>query len=617
MKLGPKLTIVTISFIIASLTVTSIMALQSFSLSLESQITHNLQEEDARTTDKLSRFLFERYGDISLLTDRGNMIIYGSNFSIAEKIEYLRSVEKAYGVYSSFSIYNTDGIKIAGTHSMSLGTIHSTEQFFTNAIKGNIYYGSVPVFWPELGQYLLYFSGPLHGNDGKINGVLLATIPISEINNIVEQGSQGINDTVQIDLVSPNGLVIYSNHNATALMHKSLADLAIFQKMNSSGQPSEQTIGSLGSITGAMPNSGDQAIYVAAKEQGIQSFKGTGMILIMSEPAEIAFSEVTQLRTNFIIVAIAILSASIMAVIIFSKLFTKPLVQLKDAASEIAKGNFDIKVRIDKDDEIGELSKQFDKMKNDLKDRERLKDEFINIAAHELRSPLQPIISYNELALKGLMDKDEALRIIDTESQRFIQLANDILDVTRIEGGALTYRMKKIKLMDIINRIVSSAKISNNISHEVSLQIFADDATKYLEIYGDENRLSQVFMNIIGNAVKFTRRGFIRIMIKAYPEQNKVEIRIADTGGGIPNEIFPKLFGKFVTKSVRGGTEHGTGLGLFISKAIVQAHKGEIHAQNNSDGGATFIILLPINSETDGDGRSNDARFLPDDNNKN
>jgi signal transduction histidine kinase len=164
---------------------------------------------------------------------------------------------------------------------------------------------------------------------------------------------------------------------------------------------------------------------------------------------------------------------------------------------------------------------------------------------------------------------------------------------------------------------VSSAKISTNISHEVSLQIFDDDASEYLEIYGDENRLSQVFMNIIGNAVKFTRRGFIRIMIKAYPEQNKVEITIADTGGGIPNEIFPKLFGKFVTKSVRGGTEHGTGLGLFISKAIVQAHKGEIHAQNNSDGGATFNIILPINSETDEDGRSNDPRYLPDGNNKN
>lgn len=321
-------------------------------------------------------------------------------------------------------------------------------------------------------------------------------------------------------------------------------------------------------------------------------YKGNQWILITAVPTEIAFKEVVQLQNNFIIVAVAILFGSIAAVIVFSKVFTQSLVKLKNAAFEIAKGNFDTDVKINSNDEIGELSQQFDKMKNDLKDRERLKDEFINIAAHELRSPLQPIISYNELALKGLMDKDEALRVIDTESQRFIQLANDILDVTRIEGGALAYDMQKIKIVDIIDRIVSSTKISSKLSSEVSIEMVKDEKSQDVEIYGDENRLSQVFMNIIGNAVKFTRKG--RIRIEARVLGSKLEIKISDTGGGIPAEIMPKLFGKFITKSVRGGTEHGTGLGLFISKAIVTAHSGEIHAHNNSEGGAAFTILLPI-----------------------
>ncbi len=598
MKIRSELTLVTISLIIVSLVVPSIIALQSFSLSLESQIAHNLEEQGIRTTDKISRFLFERYGDIEVLTYRKNNIMDGSRFTLSDKIIHLQSVENAYKVYSSFSIYNSDGIKIGDTHNLSLGANDSNEQFFKSAMKGNIYYDSLPSFSPDIGQYVLHLSGPLRDDVGNINGVLAAAVPISTIDDIVNQGSQNI-DNMRTDLVSSNGLVIYSNYDTKAIMHKSLSHLEIFQKMISSNQSSEQAIGSIGSITAITPNSGDQAIYVAAKEQGFLGYKGTGLILIMAVPTEIAFKEVTNLRTNFIIVAVTILSASILAVIVFSNVYTKPLIQLKDAASQIAKGNFDIKVKIDKNDEIGELSRQFDKMKDDLKDRERLKDEFINIAAHELRSPLQPIISYNELALKGLMDKDEALRIIDTESQRFIQLANDILDVTRIEGGALTYRMKKIQLVDIINRIVSSTKISNNISGEVSLEITADEISKNLEIYGDENRISQLFMNIIGNAVKFTRKGFIKINIKPYPEENKVEIKIADTGGGIPNEIFPKLFGKFVTKSVKGGTEHGTGLGLFISKAIVLAHKGEIYAQNNTEGGATFTIILPINNEHD------------------
>ncbi len=606
MKIRAKLTVVAVSLIVASLLVPSIMALQTFSLSLESQITHNLEQEGMRTTDKISRFLFERYGDISLLTDRRNSIMDGSQFKVSDKIDYLRSVEKAYGVYSGFSMYNNNGIKIGDTHSLSLGANDSTKQFYTSAMNGSIYHDSIPTFSTDIGQYILHFSGPLHDDTGKINGVLVATIPIARINDIVNEGVQGINDDLT-NLVSSNGLVIYSDNDTQAIMHKSLADLPIFKQIISSNQPSEHTIGTLDPIltekskssSSSNSNNQQQAIYVAAKEQGFLGYKGSGWILIIAVPTDTAFKEVAQLRTNFIIVAVAILSASIAAVIVFSKIFTRPLIELKNVASEIAKGNFDIKVKVSGDDEIRELSEQFDKMKADLRDRERLKDEFINIAAHELRSPLQPIISYNELAIKGLMDKDEALRIIDTESQRFIQLANDILDVTRIEGGALAYHKQKIKIIDIVNRIVSSAKISSNLSSEVSLQVITDEKSKDIEIYGDENRISQVLMNIIGNAVKFTRKGFIKVEAKAYPDVNRFEIKVIDTGGGIPSEIFPKLFGKFVTKSVKGGTEHGTGLGLFISKAIVIAHKGEIRAYNNSDGGATFTITLPIDDEPD------------------
>jgi signal transduction histidine kinase len=368
--------------------------------------------------------------------------------------------------------------------------------------------------------------------------------------------------------------------------------LPIFSEISSSNRSSQSVVSSLKSISSG--NDDQQAIFVAAKEQGFLGYKGNGWILIMAVPTQVAFKEVSQLRTNVILVAIAILASAIIAVIVFSKLVTEPLVKLKNVASEIAKGNFDVSAKVDSNDEIGELSRQFEKMKIDLRDRERLKDEFINIAAHELRSPLQPIISYNELALKGLIDKDEALKIIDIESQRFIQLANDILDVTRIEGGALTYQIQKVRLVDIIGRIVSSAKISSNLSNETTIELVTDEQSKGIEVDADINRLSQVFMNIIGNAVKFTRKGKIKISISAHPAQNEIEISVVDSGGGIPKDILPHLFGKFVTRSVKGGTEHGTGLGLFISKAIVLAHGGRIYGSNNSEGGATFTIFLPI-----------------------
>lgn len=594
MKIRAKLTIVTISLIIASLVIPSIMALQSFSQGLESQITRNLEQEGIRSTDKISRFMFERYGDIRLLTDPSNGIMTGSQLTLSEKLGHLHSVEKTYQVYSAFSIYDKNGIKIADTHNYSVGADSSHEQFFVNAMKGAIYYDSVPAFSKDTGEYIVRFSGPLRDDDGKISGVVVGTMPVGRINDIVEVTSQN-EAGLQADLVSSDGLIIYSNHDKEATMQKSLAHLPIFNRIVSSDSPSESLVGVLDNGGSKATTGSDTAIYVAAKEQGFLDYKGNGWILITAVPTEIAFKEVTQLQNNFIIVAAAILSSSIVAVVIFSKVFTQSLVKLKNVAAEIAKGNFDISAKINSNDEIGELSEQFDKMKGELRDRERLKDEFINIAAHELRSPLQPIISYNELALKGLMDKDEALRVIDTESQRFIQLANDILDVTRIESGALTYHMQKVRVIDIISRIISSTKISGKLSSGVSLDVVKDEKSDSLEIYGDETRLGQVFMNIIGNAVKFTRKGSIRIETQV--QGDRLEIKVIDTGGGIPVDILPKLFGKFVTRSVQGGTEHGTGLGLFISKAIVAAHGGEIHAHNNSEGGATFTILLPIKSD--------------------
>ncbi|MGH9909421.1 MAG: sensor histidine kinase, partial [Nitrososphaerales archaeon] len=116
---------------------------------------------------------------------------------------------------------------------------------------------------------------------------------------------------------------------------------------------------------------------------------------------------------------------------------------------------------------------------------------------------------------------------------------------------------------------------------------------KDIEIYADKGRLTQALTNTIGNAVKFTKKGYVTVESKFLAGENKIEIEISDTAGGIPKDILPKLFGKFVTKSIGNENQHGTGLGLFISKAIVTAHRGEIFAYNNNEDGATFMIVLP------------------------
>ncbi|MFQ5969570.1 MAG: ATP-binding protein [Nitrososphaerales archaeon] len=225
----------------------------------------------------------------------------------------------------------------------------------------------------------------------------------------------------------------------------------------------------------------------------------------------------------------------------------------------------------------------------ELKHKDRLKDEFISIASHELRTPVQIILGYAELAKEGTIAKEETWNEVIQNAYRLQRLTNDILDASRIDSGSLKYFIQKVNINGVILEVVNNAKL--NLNDKVSIETKLD---KDIMIEADRDRISQALTNIIGNASKFTKEGTIKVESHVLYEKNRIEIKISDNGGGIPDDILPNLFGKFVTKSVQGGTQHGTGLGLYISKAIVIAHKGEISAYNNNENGATFSIVLPI-----------------------
>jgi signal transduction histidine kinase len=237
------------------------------------------------------------------------------------------------------------------------------------------------------------------------------------------------------------------------------------------------------------------------------------------------------------------------------------------------------------------ISLQYEK----LKELDKLKDDFIKMAAHELRTPLQPIISYNALASQGLIDKDEAMRVIDLQARRLHKLTDNIFTVSKIESGTLQYKKQKIMINDIISESLESTKRDPELGKEVSI-VEKLEKTCNVEILADPSMTNQAISNIISNAVKFTKVGTIEVETFVYYDKNKVQISVRDTGTGIPKEVLADLFGKFVSKGVETRNKHGTGLGLFISNAIVKAHQGKIIGYNNNVNGkgATFIITLPI-----------------------
>jgi signal transduction histidine kinase len=230
-------------------------------------------------------------------------------------------------------------------------------------------------------------------------------------------------------------------------------------------------------------------------------------------------------------------------------------------------------------------------MYEQLKTHDRMQKEFINIAAHELRNPIQPLVLSSE-SLKGSMPDEERVSIVIRNAKKLQTLANEILDITKIESKTL--KLNK-EIVDVNEIIVYGMKdlLSNPAIAEGKVSLTYEPGKVDIFVEADRDRLGQVISNLLNNSIKFTAEGNISISVQKSLEADEVVVSIKDTGCGIDSEILPRLFSKFVTKSDAGGT----GLGLFISKSIVEAHGGRIWAENNQgEAGATFTFSLPASS---------------------
>jgi signal transduction histidine kinase len=195
--------------------------------------------------------------------------------------------------------------------------------------------------------------------------------------------------------------------------------------------------------------------------------------------------------------------------------------------------------------------------------------------------------------MMNIEKEEELLDVIVRNSKRLRQIAEDILDVSKIESGSLVLKKEKFNLKEMITEILSDyeQKLKNRSSIKLSYESRENDA---IIIEADKSRLCQVVYNLLSNAIKFTNDGSITVIVERKDNDNNIVVSIKDTGTGIHPEMLPKLFTKFATKSQTGGT----GLGLFISKSIIEAHGGKMWAENNNcDGGrgATFAFNLPVN----------------------
>ena len=240
--------------------------------------------------------------------------------------------------------------------------------------------------------------------------------------------------------------------------------------------------------------------------------------------------------------------------------------------------------------------------------QEKMEKEFINMAAHEIRTPVQPLLGMTDILMSQFEEGEEQQQVRDKKNKKEIavakeeiemiarnvkrleRLTSDILDVSRIESNTLKLNEKLIDLNQKIRIVVNDEKSAIPRGKELKI-IFDQRESAPLFVKGDNSRLFEVLTNLIGNAIKFTDSGgIITVTVEKSAAKNEALVSIKDSGNGIDREILPRLFTKFASKS-----DKGTGLGLYLSKGIIEAHGGRIWAENNTEGkGATFRFTLPL-----------------------
>jgi signal transduction histidine kinase len=250
-----------------------------------------------------------------------------------------------------------------------------------------------------------------------------------------------------------------------------------------------------------------------------------------------------------------------------------------------------------------ELHHQLGTLYEQLKIHDQMQKEFINVAAHELRTPIQPILGLAEI-LRSRKDMittstdvyDEYLSIIIRNARRLKELTDNILDVARIESQSMKLNKQNADIGSLILEAIQESIETNIINHNVLIMYNPNrkNNENNIVLSVDKGGIIQVITNLISNAITFTKKGVISITKETRMEEDgsSVVVLVKDPGSGIDPQILPRLFTKFTTRS-----EKGTGLGLYICKRIIEAHGGRIWGENNDDKGATFGFSLAIATE--------------------
>jgi signal transduction histidine kinase len=271
---------------------------------------------------------------------------------------------------------------------------------------------------------------------------------------------------------------------------------------------------------------------------------------------------------------------------------TQPLRDMAKAARRMETGDYSVRVHTRSRDEVGQLADAFNTMSAELQQLEQLRRDLVANVSHELKTPITALRAHLENLLDGVERPDPAtLQVMLAQSERLGRLVEQLLDLSRLESGDVPLDREPIALAPLVTQVLSEIEVARS---DRGVSVASDVQGDLPRVLADRERIHQVLFNLVDNAVRFTPAGG-SVEVRAARLNGTCEIRVVDTGTGIPSEHLPRLFERFYrVDPARSREDGGTGIGLAIARSVVEAHGGHIRAESQMGKGSTFTFDLPV-----------------------
>ena len=399
-----------------------------------------------------------------------------------------------------------------------------------------------------------------------------------KISNIFEKESVNSNTNFSVEIIDKNKNVILDKYGIRT------NDKYEYEDINRALKGS----GDLAPYTYNIPSTNEHVMSISVPIKVNNQIEGVVRYSLSLRNID---NTIIKLVLFFIGAGIIILIIALLLGLRFAESLIRPLKNLKQFANELAQGNYNIKLKKEElhDDEIADLVRTFEHMAVEIDKSRKLKEEFISSVSHELRTPLTSIKGWSETLGYDGISKDEldlGLGIIQDETERMISLVEDLLDFSRLSSDRIRLQIDMVDVIKLAKGVVAQMAVKAN---EKNITLLTEFKTEKIEdIQGDKNRLRQVLINLVQNAIKFTADGGYVVVVVSQGEEFTT-FTVTDNGVGIKKENLTKVLDKFFQEDYN---KSGSGLGLAISQEIVKLHGGKMIIESEKGVGTTITFTL-------------------------